>query len=85
MEESVLDIMEGTHGEDNHEDGAYLQVFVKSPDEDYFGQALVGMQNGIEEFLAMGNMAEDIPSELENKDDHIFMYWVDKNITEIED
>ena len=63
MEENVLGIMEGPHVEDNHEGGAYLQVFMKIPDEDYFGQALVGMQNGIEEILAMGNMAEEISSE----------------------
>ena len=85
MEESVLDIMEGTHGEDNHEEGEDLQVFVKSHDEEYFGQAHVGIQNGIEGFLAMGNMAEDIPSESASKDDHLFMDWVDKNITKIED
>ena len=58
---------------------------MKNHDEEYFGKAPVCMQNGIEDFLAMGNMVEDIPSESTSKDDHLFMYWVDKNITEIED
>ena len=53
MEENVLGIVEGPHVEDNHEGGADLQVFVKSPDEDYFGQTPVGMQKRIKEFLAM--------------------------------
>ena len=39
---------------------------MKSHDKDYFGQALVGMQNGIEEFLSMGNMAKDISCESAN-------------------
>ena len=68
--------MEGPHVEENHEEGAYLQVFVKSHDEEYFGQAHVGIQNRIEEFLAMVNMAEDIPRELARKYDHLFMDWV---------
>ena len=57
MEENVLGVMEGPDLEDNHEGGADLQVFVKSLDEDYFGQAPVGMNKGIKEFLAMRNMA----------------------------
>ena len=85
MEGNVLGIIEGPYVEDNHKEGADLQVFVKSHDEEYFGQAHVGIKNGIEEFLAMGNMAEDIPSESASKDDHLFMDWVDKNITKIED
>ena len=60
MEGNVLGIMEEPHVEDNHEEGAYLQVFVKSHYEEYFGQAHVGIQNGIEEFLDMGNMSKDI-------------------------
>ena len=60
-------------------------MFVKSPDEDYFGQAPVGMQKGIKEFLAMRNMAEDISSESTSKHDHLFRDWVTKIITEIED
>ena len=43
MEENILGIIKGPHVEDNHEGGAYLQAFVKSLDEDYFGQAPVGM------------------------------------------
>ena len=85
MEGNVLGIMEGSHVEDNHEGGADLHVFVKSPDEDYFNQAPVGVKNGIDDFLAMGNMAKDIPSESARKYDHLFMYWVDKNIIGIED
>ena len=70
--------------EDIHKEGAYFQVFVKSHDKEYFGQAHVDIQNGIEEFLAMGNMTEDIPSESTSKDNNLFMDWVNKNITEIE-
>ena len=44
--------------EDNHEEGSYLQVFVKRHEEEYFGQAHVGIWNGIEELLTMGNMGE---------------------------
>ena len=33
----------------------------------------------------MGNMAEDIPIESARKYDYLFMYWVDKYITKIED
>ena len=73
--------MEGPHVEDNHEGGAYLQVFMKIPDEDYFGQAPVGMQKGIKEFLAMRNMVEDISSESIRKHDHLFIDWVTKIIT----
>ena len=43
MEGNALGIMEGPHVEDNHEGGEDLQMFVKSLDEDYFGQAPVGM------------------------------------------
>ena len=81
MEGNSLGIMEGPHVKDNHEGGADLQVFVKSHDEEYFGQAPVGMQNGIEEFLGIGNMAEDISSESTNEHDHLLRDWVDKNIT----
>ena len=58
---------------------------MKSHDEEYFGQAHVGIQNGIEEFLAMGNMAEEIPSESTRKDVNLIINWVNKNITKIED
>ena len=83
MEGNVLGIMEGPHVEDNRDEGEDLQVFVKSHDEEYFGQAHVGIQNGVEELLSMKNMAEDIPIESARKYDHLFMYWVDKNIIEI--
>ena len=43
MEENVLGINEGPDVEDNPEGGAYLHVFVKIPDEYYFGQAPIGM------------------------------------------
>ena len=45
-----LGIMEEPHVEENHEEGAYLQVFVMSHDEEYFGQAHMGIRNGIEDF-----------------------------------
>ena len=85
MEGNVSGLMEEPHLEDNHEEGAYLQVFVKSHDEEYFGQAHVGIHNGIEKFLFMGNMDEDITSESTTKYDHLFMDWVNKNIMDIED
>ena len=37
------------------------------------------------EFLDMGKMAEGMPIELANKGDYLFMNWVDKYITKIED
>ena len=51
-----------------------MQVFVKSPDEDYFGQAPVGMKKGIKEFLAMRNMVEDISSD--QKENMIIYSWI---------
>ena len=60
-------------------------MFVKSPDEGYFGQAHVGMLNGIKEFLDMRNMDKDISSESTRKHDHLFKDWVTKNIIEIKD
>ena len=84
MEGNFLGIMEEPCLEDNHE-GVILQVFVKIHDKYYFGQADVGMQNGIKEFLAMRNMAKEISSESRIKHDHLFKDWVTKNITEIED
>ena len=77
--------MEGPHVEDSHEEGAYLQVFVKSHDEECFGQALIEIERKDEVFLAMGNMAEEISIELARKYDYLFMYWVDKYITKIKD
>ena len=81
MEGNVLGLMEEPHVEEIHEEGADLHVFLKSNNEEYFGQAHVGIQNDIEEFLAIINMVEDIPSESTSKNDHLFMDWVNKNIT----
>ena len=41
--------MEEPHVEDIHEEGVDLQVFMKSLEEEYSGQALIGMNNDIEE------------------------------------
>ena len=85
MEGNVLGIMEQPHVEDNHEEGANLQVLVKNYEEENIGQALIKIGRKDKVLLDMGNMAKDIPSESTRKDDNLFMYWVNKNITEIED
>ena len=78
MEGNVLVLMEEHHGEEKHGEGSYLQMFVKSHDEEYFGQAHVGIHNSIEELLAIENIDEDIPSESTRKYDLLFMDWVKK-------
>ena len=60
---TTLDVLEGAHVEDKHEEGAYLQMLVKSYDEENIGQALIEIERKDELFLDMGNMAEDIPIE----------------------
>ena len=77
--------MEEPHVEDNHEEGADLLVLVKRYEEENIVQALIEIGRKDEVFLDMGNMAEDIPSESTRKDDYLFMDWIDKIITEIED
>ena len=60
-------------------------MLVKRLDEENIGQALIDIERKDEVFLAMGNMVEDIPIESTRKYDYIFMDWVYKYITEIED
>ena len=58
-EGNVLGIMEKPHVEDNHEDRADLQVFVKIYEEENIGQALIEVSRKDEVmFLAMRNMYE---------------------------
>ena len=58
---------------------------MKSYVEENLGQELIEIGRKDEVFLAMGNMVEDIPTKSTRKYDYLFMDWVDKNITEIED
>ena len=71
MEGNVLGIMEEPHVEDIHEEGADLQVIVKSYEEENIGQALIDIGRKDEVFLAMGNMVEEISSESTSKYDSI--------------
>ena len=43
------------------------------------------LQKDIEEYLAMGKIAKDVPFKSTSKGDYLFMDWVDKYISEIED
>ena len=60
-------------------------MLVKRYEEENLGQALIEIERKDEVFLAMGNMLEKIIIESASKDDYIFMDWVDKYITKIED
>ena len=60
-------------------------MLVKRYEEENLGQALIEIERKDEVFLAMGKIPEDIPIESGSKDDYIFMDWVDKYITKIED
>ena len=60
-------------------------MLMKSYDEENIGQALIDIERKDEVFLAMVNIAEYIPIESSRKDDYLFMDWVDKCITKIED
>ena len=82
---TTLDVLKEPHVEDNHEEGADLQMLVKRYEEENLGQALIEIERKDEVFLAMGNMPEDILIESSSKDDYLFMDWVDKYITKIED
>ena len=69
----------------DHEMHLDLQVLMKSYEEENIGQSLIDIERKDEVFLAMGNMPKDIPIESTSKDDYLFMDWVDKYITKIED
>ena len=77
---TTLDVLKEPHVEDNHEEGADLQMLVKRYEEENLGQALIEIERKDVVFLAMVNMSEDIPIESERKDDYLFMDWVDKYI-----
>ena len=59
-------------------------MLVKRYEEENLRQSLIEIERKGEVFLAMGNMAEDIPIESTSKYDYLFMDWVDKYITKIE-
>ena len=82
---TTLDVLEEPHVEGKHEEGADLQMLVKIYEEENLGQALIEIERKDQVLLAMGNMPEDIQIESESKDDYLFMDWVDKYITKIED
>ena len=81
----TLDVLEEPHVEDKHEEGTNLQMLVKIYDGENLGQAFIEIEMKDEVFLDTGNMAEDIPIESTRKKYYLFMDWVDKYITEIED
>ena len=60
-EGNVLGIMEEPHVEDNHEEGAYIQVLKKIYEEENIGQALIEVERKNEVFLSTTNMADHIP------------------------
>ena len=60
-------------------------MLVKRYEGENIVQALIDNGRKDEVFLDMGNMDKEIPSESTRKYDYLFMYWVDKNITKIED
>ena len=60
-------------------------MLVKRYVEENLGQALIEVERKDEVLLAMGNMAEGIPIESSREDEYLFMDWVDKYITKIED
>ena len=60
-------------------------MLVKRYEEENLGQALIEIERKDEVLLEMGNILEEIPIESISKDDYLFMDWVDKYITKIED
>ena len=51
-EGNVLGIMEEPHVEDNHEEGADLQMLVKRYEEENIGHALINIERKVEVFLS---------------------------------
>ena len=82
---TTSDVLKEPHVEENNEEGAYLQMLVNNYDEENIGQALTKIETNDEVLLAMGNVDEYMPIESKIKGDYIFMDWVDKFITEMED
>ena len=58
---------------------------MKIKEEENSGQALIEIERKDEMLLDMGNMAKGIPIESTSKYYYLFMDWVDKYITKIED
>ena len=82
---TTLDVLKEPHVEENHEEGVDLQMLVKRYEEENIGQALIDIERKDVVFLDMVNMYEDIRIELASKHDYLFMDWVDKYITKVED
>ena len=78
---TTLYVLKEPHVEDNHEEGAYLQVLVKIYKEENIGQALIEIGRKDEVFLNRGNMDDEITGESTSRDNYLFIDWVDKNIT----
>ena len=66
--------------EDDHEEGAYLQVLVKRYEEDNFGQALIEVERKDKVFLYTRKRADHIPYVSENKIPYSYIDWVDRDI-----
>ena len=60
---TTLDVLKDPHVEDNHEEGADLQMLVKRYEEENIGQELIDIGRKDEFFLVMVNMAEYISIE----------------------
>ena len=79
MEGNVLGIMEEPHVEDSHEEGADLQVLVKSYMEENIGQALSEDERKDEVSLSKINMDDHIPYGSANKIPYSSIDWVDRD------
>ena len=60
-------------------------MLMKRYEEENLGHELIEIERRDELFLYMGKMDEDIPIESTCKAVYLFMDWVHKYITEIED
>ena len=64
---TTLDVLKEPHVEDNHEEGADLQMLVKRYEEENLGQALIEIERKDEVFLSIINMVDHIPYISTNK------------------
>ena len=83
MEANVLGIMEKPHVEENHEEGADLQVLVKSNEEEKIGQALIEVERKDELFFSTRKMADRIPYGSANKIPYSSIDWVNRDTFEV--
>ena len=67
MEGNVLGLMEEPHVEDNHKEGADLQVLVKRYKEDNFGQSLIKVERKDEVLFSTRKRDDSIPHGSEKK------------------